>query len=136
MITALDTNVLLDILAPNAKFVEGSEKALEDAAASGSLVVSEIGYAELCGHFRSQRECDDFLDSIGIRVEPVGRQACFLASRAWREYRQRGGKRARILSDFLIGAHAVNRASQLLSRDRGFYREMFPSLRVVDPSTA
>jgi predicted nucleic acid-binding protein len=69
-----------------------------------------------------------------IRVESLGRTACFLASRVWREYRRQGGKRSRILSDFLIGAHAQTQASRLLSRDRGFYGKLFPSLSVADPT--
>lgn len=134
MITAIDTNVLLDILLPDERFWEPSAKALEAAAAAGALVICDIVYAELCVHFRTQRECDDFLKECEIRVERLSPAASFLASRAWRSYRQQGGKRTRILPDLLIGAHAQLQAARLLSRDRGFYREMFPSLRVVDPA--
>lgn len=82
-------------------------------------------------HFETQ---GDFLESNEIRVEPLTREAHFAASRVWREYRRRGGKRNRILADFLIGAHAQEQAVRLLSRDRGFYRELFPALDVVDPT--
>lgn len=133
MITAVDTNVLLDVLAGDAAHGELSAAALETAAAAGSLVICEVVYAELSVAFRTQQECDEFLHQNQIRVEPLGRAASFLASRAWREYRRRGGKRSRILPDFLIGAHAATRASQLLTRDRGFYGELFPALRVVEP---
>jgi predicted nucleic acid-binding protein len=109
-------------------------RALEDAATSGSLVVCDLVYAELCTHFSSQRECDAFLGSDEIRVESLRREAHFLASRAWRTYCQQGGQRARILADFLIGAHAQTQAQRLLSRDRGFYRKLFPSLDLLDPS--
>lgn len=51
MITAIDTNILLDILAPNEDFYEKSANALQDAAGIGSLVVSDIVYAELCIYF-------------------------------------------------------------------------------------
>ena len=133
MITAIDTNVLLDILAPNEKFFESSATALEHAATSGSLVICDLVYGELCIHFHSQRECDSSLDGSGIRVEALTRPAYFLASRAWRTYREHGGPRTRILADFLIGAHAHTQASRLLSRDRWFYRKLFPALHLIDP---
>ncbi|MBL8234686.1 MAG: type II toxin-antitoxin system VapC family toxin [Bryobacterales bacterium] len=134
MITAIDTNILLDVLVPNEDFYEASARALEDAAGKGSLVISDIVYAELCIHFETQRACDEFLRSNEIRVQALSREAHFLASRAWRTYRQQGGKRTRILADFLIGAHARDQAARLLSRDRGFYRKLFPSLDLHDPS--
>jgi predicted nucleic acid-binding protein len=134
MITALDTNVLLDILLPNEKCCDISARAIEDSASSGSLVICDVVYAELCAHFHTQRQCDEFLEENDIRVEPLGRPASFLASRIWRAYRLQGGKRNRILSDFLIGAHAQLHASRLFSRDRGFYREMFPSMSLLDPA--
>ena|SRR5438067_1308973 len=133
MITAVDTNVLLDILIPNESFYAASADALQRSAA-GSLIICDIVYAELCIHFRSQQECDEFLESNEIRVQALTREAHFLASRVWRTYRQRGGKRTRILADFLIGAQAQKQAARLLSRDRGFYRELFPSLSIFDPA--
>jgi len=134
MITALDTNVLLDILRPNEKYCDMSARAIEDSAGRGLLVICDGVYAELWAHFQTQRQCDEFLDENDVRVEPLGRPASFLASRIWRAYRLSGGKRNRILSDFLIGAHAQLHASRLLSRDRGFYREMFPSMSLLDPA--
>jgi len=136
MITAIDTNILLDILVPNEQFYEASANALQDAASNGSLLISDLVYAELCVHFETQRECDFFLESNGIRVQALMREAHFLASRAWRRYRQQGGKRTRILADFLIGAHAQKQATRLLSRDRGFYRKLFQSLDLLDPAEA
>jgi hypothetical protein len=135
MITAIDTNVLLDILVPDPDYFEPSLKALEKAANAGSLVVCDLVYAELCVHFQHQADCDEFLQQNDIRVEALTREASFLASRLWRSYRQEGGKRTRILTDFLVGAHAQAQASQLLTRDRGFYREIFRSLALVDPAS-
>jgi predicted nucleic acid-binding protein len=134
MITAVDTNVLLDVLLPNEKFVDRSTSALQESWAAGSLIVCDIVYAELCMYFPNQRLCDGFLEETGIRVEALNRSAGFLASRAWRTYRSRGGTRNRILSDFLVGAHAQVQASRLLSRDRGFYGVSFPALVLIDPA--
>ena|ERR1700733_4278045 len=134
MITAIDTNVLLDVLVPNEKFCDASIQALESAASEGSLIICDLVYAELCIHFSSQGECDRFLQGNEIRVEALTSEAHFLASRVWRTYRKQGGQRARILADFLIGAYAHVQASRLLSRDRGFYGKLFPKLSLFDPS--
>ncbi|MDR3676560.1 MAG: type II toxin-antitoxin system VapC family toxin [Acidobacteriota bacterium] len=134
MITAIDTNVLFDVLAPDPQYFERSVQAIEEAAQAGSLVICDLVYAELCVHFPRQTDCDEFLEQNDIRIEPLTREASFLASRLWRTYRQEGGKRTRILTDFLVGAHAKIQASQLLTRDRGFYREIFRSLSLVDPA--
>lgn len=136
MITAIDTNILLDILVPNEEFYEVSADALQESATAGSLAICDIVYAELCIHFRVQHDCDSFLESNEIRVQALTREAHFLASRAWRTYREQGGKRTRIPADFLIGAHAQKQAMRLLSRDRGFYRKLFPSLVLCDPTGA
>ncbi len=134
MITAIDTNVLLDIPVPNEAFYMASEKSLQESAIAGTLVICDIVYAELSIHFNQQDECDEFLASNEIRVQSLTRDALFLASRIWREYRRNGGKRTRVLADFLVGAHAQKQATGLLSRDRGFYRSLFPSLKVHNPA--
>ena len=54
MITAVDTNVLLDVLLSGARFLSQSIQALEDATAAGSLVICDPVYADLCLHFDEQ----------------------------------------------------------------------------------
>ena len=134
MISAIDTNILLDILLPNPSFCDASVQALENSAVAGSLVICDLVYAELCVHFAAQGDCDEFLAANEIRVESLTRATHFAASRVWRQYRRQGGSRMRILADFLVGAHAQQQANRLLSRDRGFYRTLFPSLNLIDPS--
>lgn len=132
MISALDTNILLDILRPNPAFAERSAALVERGAAEGPLILGEIVHAELSAHFARYEDLDRFLGELGIRVEPTNRHASFLAGRAWRQYRTAGGPRDRIISDFLVGAHAQAQAGRLLSRDRGFYRSYFPELLVIE----
>jgi len=134
MITALDTNVLLDVLLPNEDFVEAAISTVESCARHGSLVICELVYAELCGHFLKKSDCDLFLSDNDIAVVNLSDDTCFLASRVWRQYRKQGGNRTRILSDFLIGAHAQIQASRLVSRDSGFYQKLFPDLRLLNPA--
>ncbi len=87
MITAIDTNILLDILVPNEAFYDASVIELQEASDEGSLVICDIVYAELCAHFETRRECEGFLDGVAIRVQSLTREAHFEASRAWRNYR-------------------------------------------------
>jgi predicted nucleic acid-binding protein len=69
-----------------------------------------------------------------VRVAALSSEAHFLASREWRTYRKQTVPGARILADFLIGAHAQVQASRLLSRDRGFYGKLFPKLSLFYPA--
>jgi predicted nucleic acid-binding protein len=74
------------------------------------------------------------LDAMALEFVPMDRDASLDACRAWQAYRQRGGRRTRIVSDFLIGAHARRKAERLLTRDRGFYSTYFRGLSIMDPS--
>src|SRR5260370_215354 len=125
MITAFDTNVLLDILIPNEIYFARSFNALQPAKAAGAIVICDIVYAELWIQLHTQEEGDGFLQDNRIRVECLTRPAHFLASRICTDYRRRGGKRTRILPDYLIAAHAQLQADRLVTRDRTFFSEIF-----------
>lgn len=47
MITAIDTNILLDILIPDAPYTKASEELLDEAHSQGALVIAELVYAKL-----------------------------------------------------------------------------------------
>ena len=71
---------------------------------------------------------------LGVEFEPMTEDAALSASGPWRKYRDRGGRRDRVIPDFLVGAHAMAQADRLLTRDRGFYRAYFSRLRLIDPT--
>lgn len=134
MITFVDTNILLDIFLPDPEFGESSANALETAFQSGSLVINEIVYAELAPQFDDRHTLDNILEGLGIRIVLIDKETAFAAGQLWKKYRAPRGNKRRILADFLIGAHALNCADTLLTRDRGFYRRYFKSLKIA-PST-
>ena len=70
MITAVDTNILLDVLIPDAPFGAASQQSLDTALQQGTLVLNEVVYAELAAHFPTLAELERFLADTGMRLIP------------------------------------------------------------------
>ena len=133
MITAVDTNVLLDVLLGDPRFGPASRAALRGAAAEGALIVSTTVAAELAAAYEQPERSVQALGRLGIELVPDDGDIAVDAGRSWRRYRRAGGTRRRILPDFLIASHAMHVADRLLSRDRGFYRSHFERLELIEP---
>ena len=132
MITAVDTNVLLDILIPSDQHGPQSKAWLVAAYDAGAIVVSDVVYAELVPSFRDRAALDGALQEIGATLSPIDSSIAYEAGLRWKRYRLAGGPRDRIITDFLIGAHAVSAADVFLTRDRGFFSTYFPELKRPD----
>lgn len=130
MITAVDTNILLDIFLPDKKFASGSSELLKLAYDEGALVICDIVYAELVPQFGGKSILDSTLATINVSVSSVDKEVAFIAGERWKTYRESGGKGKRIITDFLIGAHALIKAERFLTRDRGFYKSYFSDLKM------
>ena len=128
MITAVDTSVLLDVFLADGRYGEQSKAQLRAAYDSGAIIICDIVYAELVPAFHDRSVLDRALQEINATTSPVDTAAACEAGVRWMRYRQAGGPRERIITDFLIGAHAVARAQTFLTRDRGFFSTYFPEL--------
>ena len=136
MITAVDTNVLLDVLLPSDEHGPRSRDWLSSAYNAGAIVVCDIEYAELTPSFGDRAALDSALRVIGATLSPIDSSIAYEAGLRWKPYRAAGGPWDRIIADFLIGAHAMAAADAFLTRDRGFFSAYFPDLLRTPPAFA
>ena len=128
MITAVDTSVLLDVFLADEQHGPQSKELLRNAYDRGAILVCDVVYAELAPAFADRATLDRALREISATISPIDTDIAYEAGQRWSRYRQAGGPRDRIITDFLIGAHAVVKAETFLTRDRGFYETYFPEL--------
>ena len=128
MISALDTNVLVDIFLADPYHGPHSMERLKDSREQGAIIICNVVYAELAHGFRNRASLDDTLGRLALTVSPIDNDAAYEAGLRWSRYRRAGDPRNRVLADFLIGAHALLTADLFLTRDDGFYQTYFPEL--------
>ena len=128
MITAVDTNVLLDIFLPDDQHGPRSFDWLRTAYDEGSIIICDIVFAELVPAFDDRAALHSALNEINATISPINTTIAYEAGLRWTRYRRAGGPRERIISDFLIGSHAITAADTFLTRDRRFYKTYFPEL--------
>jgi predicted nucleic acid-binding protein len=161
MITAVDTNIILDVLIPGEPFCESSKELLDRHLSKGKLILCEVVVAELAARFPSNEELTSFLAETRTSLVHSNEKSLYLAGSRWAEYARKNAKsrflcgkcghafepacpecnaaltrRLHVLADFLIGAHALVQADCILSRDLGVYKTYFSDLRVIDSITA
>ena len=129
----VDTNVLIDILVDDPAWCDWSSARLAEVIDTAQPLINVIVYAEVAATFESLEALETALNGLSLTREHVPWEAAFLASKAHRLYRRRGGARTTTLSDFFIGAHAAIAGHTLLTRNATRYREYFPKLRLIAP---
>ncbi|OGP50634.1 MAG: hypothetical protein A2Y79_07040 [Deltaproteobacteria bacterium RBG_13_43_22] len=158
MITAVDTNIILDVLIPGEPFSESSKALLDRHFSKGKLIFCEVVFAELAAQFPSEPDLRTFLAETGMRLEYSNPKSLYIAGTRWVKYagkskedkfscqqcgsrfaitcpqcRKPVTRRLHVLADFLIGAHALANADCLLTRDLGIYKTYFKDLKIVKP---
>jgi len=139
MTAAIDTNVLVSLINRADPLNVEVERAL-DSFSTERLVVCAAVYAELLAFRGTTRSSvDNFLAVTRIDVdwdvnEPIWRSA----GKAFSEYaarrrKARSGQPRRILTDFVIGAHANENSYSLITLDHKIFRSAFPKLKLIRP---
>jgi len=119
------------------------------------LLIPKIVYGELSLIFRDENELNDFLKDTGIVISDMMPEVYLIAAKRWEKYNKRrilmchkcGTKldkmtckkcgsqikiRQHILTDFLIGAYALQMQGQkIVTHDRGYYTTYFPELNII-----
>lgn len=129
----VDTNVLIDVAAEDPTWFDWSASRLSQAATREGLAINPIVYAELSVHYDTLEALEQALSGHPFARLALPWDAAFVAGKAYRRYRSRGGAKRSPLPDFYIGAHAAVAGLALLTRDAKRYREYFPRLRLIAP---
>ena len=129
----VDTCVLLDVSTNDPHWRDWSIEQLAQWSVRGPLLINPLIFAEWCTDFESYAAAAAALAGFGLQWTEMPREALYLAAQAHRRYRRRGGTRAMVLPDFLIGAHAAVAGVPLLTRDRRRFDAIFVGLEIVAP---
>ena len=151
----VDTNVLVYIYCGIPNFGRKYAELLDDLSARYNLVIPKLVYGELSLVFSDSKQLKSFLSDTGIIIGDIEPEAYILAAKRWNKYNKRraficqkcGKKleklscrecdaeikmRRHILTDFLIGAYALQTDGQkLVTSDKGYYSTYFPELTII-----
>ena len=129
----VDSNVILDVFLNDSDWVDRSETLLEEISHQAILYINAIIYSEVSISFGRIEDMEAAIAKAGFQMLEIPREALFLAGKAYRQYKKRGGAKSSPLPDFYIGAQAAVLHLDLLTRDIPRYRTYFPSVRLITP---
>jgi len=127
----VDTNIISDLAYADSEWKTWSGSQLVKFA--GQICINPVIYAELCVPAISRRQVEKLLAKLELEYVELPRDALFLAAKAFKAYRERGGTRIFPLPDFFIGAHAQASGIAILTRDASRYQTNFPAVQLICP---
>jgi len=128
----VDSNIILDIVTKDPDWYDWSASQLETLAEDHKLLINDIVYSEISISFEYIEELEDILADNFI-IQPIPREALFLAGKIFIKYKNAGGTKTSTLPDFFIGSHASILNVPLLTRDKKRYKNYFPKLEIIAP---
>lgn len=134
--TLVDSNVIIDVLDRDPSWFDWSAAALAEAA-SGHAQINSIVVSELSRDFDSIAALRVEMQSLDVGIVSLDDASAFEAGKRFQQFRRvrSPSENARVLPDFLIGAHALTLQVPLLTRDPRLYRRYFPELTLITPET-
>jgi len=88
MITAVDTNVLIDILEPDPVFGESSKEALKRCLQQDYIVACDIVWTEIATAYQVDiKALLALLEQMGIAFSPLSQASALAAAKIWHAYR-------------------------------------------------
>src|SRR3989304_1275039 len=103
MRTAIDTSVLRDVSPADPLFCDRSLDAIRRSLAEGPLLACDVVWAEVIAAFPDPAAAEAALSRLPVVFSGMSQAAATKAGIAWRAYRQAGGPRERLMTDFVVG---------------------------------
>ena len=137
MRTTIDTNVFSAIWSSESS-VPTLLRKLTAARADGALLICPAVFSELHAYpGATSAYIRAMLETTGVTVDYALKENVWLeagqryAAHSARRRKSKGDSPRRIMTDFLIGAHALLQSERLLTLDAGIYRRNFPELKLL-----
>lgn len=151
----IDTNPLIYVYHDVPDVGKNYAVLLGRLAKKNALLIPKIVYGELSLAFEDEKELNEFLGDTGIIIGEMTPESYVIAAKRWETYNKRRVVmcakcekkleqlictncnsrikiRQHILSDFLIGAYALQmKGSNLITNDGGYFSTYFPELTII-----
>jgi len=86
MTTAVDSNVLIDLIGKETRFTAPSIAALDAARADGALMVCPVVAAEISVYYPMPKSLRESLETMGIAVQEMSYASLHLAGTVFVQY--------------------------------------------------